>query len=120
MRQSIIVSLASLLFVTFVFTASAGIKERFAQRLPLINKMKAQGIIGEDNQGLLAPRGKLTPAQTKIINEENADRKKVYAMLARKNKIDAVTVGKLRAKQIAKKSKKGIYLQKADGSWYKK
>ena len=101
-------------------TLHAGIKERLLQRLPAINKMKEALLIGENNKGLLTIKGNVSSAQKKIVDEENADRKKIYAMVAKKTGVSVALVEKRRAEAIAKSSKKGIWLQKPDGSWYKK
>ena len=98
----------------------AGIKNRIAERLPVINKLKEALVIGEDNKGYLAVKGKISEADKKIVDAENADRKKIYKMLAEKTKVSVEKVQSRRAEQIARKSKKGIWLQKADGIWYKK
>ena len=110
---------AVLLFCTTGLTA--GIKDRFAKRLPLINKLKETLIVGENNKGYLEVRSnQIKPADKSVMEAENADRNKVYAMLATKTNVDIKVIEKRRAKQIAKKSKTGIWLQKEDGTWYKK
>ena len=118
MKKSCILTL--LLSLTCISTLNAGIKERLAQRLPAINKMKQALLIGENNQGYLEAKGTLTPAQKSIVNAENADRKKIYAMIAKKTGTSISLVQKRRAEIIAKNSKSGIWLQKPDGTWYKK
>ena len=114
----------SLLFCSLLIgianLADAGIKERLAKRLPAINKLKASGLVGENNKGFLEPREKLSASDKKVVEEENADRRKIYEMLAKKLGQSVMLVQKRRAAQIAKRSKAGIWLQKPDGSWYKK
>ena len=113
--------LTTVLCLVGIFSLNAGIKDRFAARLPKINKLKEALIIGENNKGYLEIRDKtISPDDKKIIEEENADRKKVYEMLARKTGVSMDIVEKRRALKIAEKSKKGIWLQKPDGTWYKK
>ena len=97
-----------------------GIKERLARRLPLINKMKAAGLIGENNKGYLAVRTKVSPEQQRIVKEENSDRKKIYELLAKKTGQSVDVIGRRRALAIAKKTKTGYWLQKEDGTWYRK
>ena len=110
---------AVLLFCTAGLTA--GIKDRFAKRLPLINKLKETLVVGENNKGYLEIKdAKIAATDKAIIDAENTDRNKVYAMLAAKTNVSLKVVEKRRAAQIAKKSKKGIWLQKEDGTWYKK
>lgn len=98
----------------------AGIKERLAERLPTINKLKEALVVGEDNKGYLSVKGKISDVDQKTVDAENADRKEIYEMLASKTGASIEKVQTRRAEQIAQKSKKGIWLQKADGSWYKK
>ena len=117
MKKSLILLVA--LFATTI-SLQAGIKERLAKRLPSINKLKEALVIGENNKGYLEVKGKITAADKKIIDEENSDRKKIYYMLAKRTGVTVDIVQKRRAEAIAKKSKKGIWLQKPDGSWYKK
>ena len=120
-----ILSLAALLVFCFSYasTLNAGlkdIKKRMQSRLPAIIKLKEAGLIGENNKGFLEARKKLTPAQKKIIDAENADRKTVYAMMAKQNGLSIEAVGKIRAKKIAETTAKGYWIQKPDGQWYQK
>jgi uncharacterized protein YdbL (DUF1318 family) len=119
--------IAKLMILTLVFSfaanvPAAGIKERMKARLPEIIKLKAQGIIGEDNKGFLAfvDSKQAKKEDKKIVDAENADRQKVYAAIAKQQKTTAELVGKLRAKQIAQKAAKGYFIQNAKGEWVKK
>lgn len=120
MRKLTISLLTLSLVAGFAIFADAGIKDRLAKRLPAINKLKATGLVGENNKGYLEAKGKLSPEDKKVIEEENADRKKIYAMLAKKTGQSVDLVRKRRAAQIIQRSKAGIWLQKPDGVWYKK
>ena len=99
--------------------SAAEIKERMKERLVKINDYKARGILGENNKGYLEARAKDADA-AKIANEENADRKTVYEEIGKKTKATVELVGKQRAEQIVKVSKKGYWLQDQDGKWYQK
>ena len=102
-------------------TADAeGIKARLAKRLPLINKLKAEGALGENCKAYLEARKEVSADVKKLIAEENADRKKIYAMLAKKTGQTVEIVAARRALAIAEKTKKGYWLQKKDGTWYRK
>jgi len=108
-------------FLITVISLNAGIKDRFADRLPKINKLKETLAIGENNKGYLEIKNdKISEEDKKVVEDENADRKKVYKMLAQKTGVNFELVEKRRAMKIAEKSKKGIWLQKANGVWYKK
>ena len=60
------------------------------------------------------------PAKENIVQDENNDRKEVYATIAAKQGVTADVVGKRRAEQIASKAAPGERLQNPSGQWYKK
>ena len=96
------------------------IKERMKKRLPLIEKLKKAGKVGENNRGYLHPMVKLSKKELELVKQENADRKYVYTYLAKKVHVPVEKVEKLRAEQIRKRAAPGIWLQAPDGKWYKK
>jgi len=119
---TIIAVLASIAAIPSVSNAgtAAELKARMKKRLPAINALKEKGLIGENNKGYLEARAKLSDADAKIVAEENADRKKIYAMLAKKLGQPIDVIGARRAVKIAEKSKSGLWVQKPDGQWIKK
>ncbi len=98
---------------------SASIKERMKARIPTIVALKNKGVIGENAQGFLEFRGKAHP-QEEVIVAENADRKKVYVLIAKKQNVSPELVGQRRAQQIMEKGKKGHWFQGENGQWLKK
>lgn len=116
--SSLFVIFACLLLVSGSFTSAASIKDRMAARIPTINSLKDQGVIGENNKGLLEFRG--AKKKENVVAEENSDRSKVYQAIGKKQGASADLVGERRAKKIAEIGKKGHWFQKPDGSWYKK
>ena len=98
---------------------AASLKERFIQRLPVIQELKQKGVVGENNQGFLAYRTN-DKAHQDVVDAENADRRKVYQAIAKQQKTTVEVVGQRRALQIAQKAKNGEWLQAADGKWYRK
>lgn len=96
------------------------IKARMEQRISAIDALKDRGLVGENNQGFLEPRGSLTPGDQKVVSDENADRRAVYAAIAAQTGASADDVGHRRAEQIAGASKAGVWIQAADGSWSQK
>lgn len=95
--------------------AKAGMRER----VPAIDKLKAAGAVGEANTGLLHVRtpGGETDA---IAAAENADRAVLFAELAKRNGGTPEAAGKEFARQLAKATKPGVWVQREDGGWYKK
>jgi len=99
--------------------ADQDIKARMKARLSLIASLKADGVIGENNGGFLEFRGKQRE-KADVVNEENNDRGIVYKAIAKQQGTTVEVVGKIRAKQIAKKAKPGEWLQSPEGEWYRK
>jgi uncharacterized protein YdbL (DUF1318 family) len=110
------------LLALFVRAESAELKERFLQRKPLLENMKGQGWIGENNLGFLSFRGAAGQSKenTQLVQAENDDRKTVYAEISVKVNTGVIEVGKRRAVQIAALASVGQWLQDADGNWYQK
>lgn len=109
------------MFVTTasVFGGEADIKARMEERLPVINDLKAGGIIGENNNGYLEflseERGR-----EEIVNSENMDRRKVYEAIARQHGSTTENVGKQRAGKIMQRAARGEWLQDDRGNWHQK
>ena len=97
------------------------IKQNMIKRLPRIQELKKDGLIGENQQGYLeAVQSNLPAADKELIEAENADRKSVYEAIARQQGTTAELVGKLRAKKIFEQAKSGEFLKQEDGTWKKK
>jgi uncharacterized protein len=97
----------------------AVVKARMEQRLPLIDELKAKGVVGENSRGMMELRGGNVEAGDAVA-AENRDRGIVYAEIARQTRTTVEQVARVRARQIAGASAPGVWLQKDDGSWYKK
>lgn len=95
------------------------VRARMAQRLPQIDALKQQGALGEDNRGYLSVRESKGDAGT-VAADENRDRGVVYGAIAKQTGSTSDAVGRARAKQIAAASAAGVWLQKEDGTWYRK
>lgn len=97
------------------------IKQNMIKRLPRIQELKKDGLIGENQQGYLeAVQSSLPAADKEVIEAENADRKAVYEAIARQQGTTAELVGKLRAKKIFEQAKSGEFLKQENGTWKKK
>ena len=97
----------------------AAVKQRVEARQSEVAALKTSGAIGENNRGLLEARGG-GGNSAKVIADENSDRAMLYAEAAKRTGVSAEEAGKARARQIAANSAPGIWLQREDGSWYKK
>ena len=95
------------------------IKERFLKRKPILNQLKMDGFIGENNQGYVEFRIP-NDEHTELVENENADRRLVYQRIAKRHGTDVEVVGRRRAVQIAKIARRGDWLQDEDGNWYRK
>jgi len=117
---SISLSLSVLLITgALAFAGSNEIKERIKARLPVIDALKADGIIGENNRGYLEFIKNNKPKEDVVISE-NQDRKKVYSAIAKQQGTTADLVGKRRAKQITERAKPGQWIQDGSGNWHQK
>ncbi|MBI2814438.1 MAG: DUF1318 domain-containing protein [Opitutae bacterium] len=103
--------------VTAFAENAADIRRRMEQRLPQIDALKAQEILGENNRGFLDERKAGSGA---LAAEENRDREAVYALIARETGATADAVGRARARQITANSKPGVWVQDESGAWRKK
>jgi hypothetical protein len=106
----------------FVLGATAfadDIKARMKNRLPVIKKLKTEGIVGEDKKGYLQFVGG-NKAKADVVAAENKDRKTVYTAIAKQQGTTAELVGKRRALQIAQKAAPGEWVQDAGGNWIQK
>lgn len=105
--------------VAFAGSSYAGdIMEKMQARLPVIKELKAKGVVGENNRGYVEFVG--VPAKENVVQDENNDRKEVYAAIAAKQGVTVEVVSKRRAEQIADKAVPGEWLQNPSGNWYKK
>lgn len=107
------------LIVTLASAFGADIKTRMKARLPTLNDLKAKGLIGENNAGLLEFR---TGAKTNadVVQAENGDRLKVYRAIAQQQGSSPEKVAQRRALQIRGRAAPGTWLQDDGGQWYRK
>ena len=115
--------LITFLFATSLtaFAADLGqVKAAMKERQPVIEALWAEGKIGENNQGYLEARTELSGGEQELVKAENADRKVVYTVIARSTQSTPKAVGVQRAIQISKRAAKGLWLEDAEGKWYRK
>lgn len=119
MRMGLLLTAAALLLIATGPAAAQGIKARMKARLPVIDALKARGIVGENNQGFLEFVGSARE-KADVVAAENKDRQTVYAAIGQKTGTRPALVGQRRAMQIAAQSRPGVKLQRPDGTWYTK
>jgi uncharacterized protein YdbL (DUF1318 family) len=114
-----LIALASILSIgaTPAFAQDkAELQKRFKQRDPEIRKLKAAGKVGETSDGYL---DFVEGGSSSVVDEENADRRTLYAMIAKEEGISAETVATRNAKRNFERAAKGEFL-KEGGKWKKK
>ena len=99
-------------------------------RLPAIDKYKASGVFGENNQAYLEIRSveavkdpKEREEAKRLMNEENADRGRQFAEEAKAKKMDPSQIPKIQenyAQTFRDRAKAGEWIQMPDGVWKKK
>jgi uncharacterized protein YdbL (DUF1318 family) len=111
-----------LFFITCSLQAKSlqSIKQDMTSRLPKITLLKAEGQVGENNQGYLELKGSLNSTQEKMVRDENKDRETVYNAIADKVKESPSKIGSKRANQIRDTSPKGFWIQMPNGTWIRK
>jgi uncharacterized protein len=93
------------------------IQERMRERLPQVDALKREQLVGENNRGFLEGRAQLSPDQQRIVRDENEDRRRVYEALAAQTRASAEQVGRVRAQQLAQRSAPGVLIQNERGDW---
>jgi uncharacterized protein YdbL (DUF1318 family) len=113
--------MALVMFAGLVFVAADGYGMDSKDRLAIIKGLKIKGIVGENNKGLLEFRTGDKSAAA-VVTEENTERSKAYADVAKKTGAgaSAADVGAQRAAQLAQGEAKGVWVQDAKGEWAKK
>lgn len=116
---SVFILFATLLVITTTFATASGIQDRMKARIPQLTELKNNSVIGENNQGYLEYlEGK--SGEEELVNAENADRKKVYTAIGKKQKAKAALVGERRANQLSQQGIKGHWYQDKAGKWSQK
>ena len=109
-----------LLPATSLFAAEAKkeeLQKRFKARYGQIQQLKKEGVIGETDEGFVDFVGEKKSAD--LVDQENADRKALYALIAKDTGESADTVARHNAQRNFDKAKSGEYLR-VDGKWKKK
>jgi uncharacterized protein YdbL (DUF1318 family) len=99
-------------------------------RVAAVNKWKASGALGENNQALLEVRSldgvsdlKARSEIQKLVRDENADREQLFREIATAKGVDAAQLPKIRetyAKTLRERAAPGEWVQAPDGTWSQK
>ncbi len=109
--------------------AIRALKDSMKNRFPSLKPYYDAGNIGETNKGLLEVRDETglnlqaKGALRNLVKDENADRMKLYAEVAKALNIEASQIEKIQkifAAEWDKAAVAGWWVQKEDGSWAKK
>lgn len=110
-------------FALLLGTAQAAsledLQKRFAERLPKLAKSKAEGKIGEVFNGYVeAVKG--DAGVSGLLDDENADRRALYEIVAKKQNISLAKVAELNGARNFRNAKPGEWLKGEDGKWTQK
>ena len=100
-----------------------GLKGNFKKRFSTVVALKKDGKIGETKAGALEavkPEYMKDKRVRRIVNAENADRRKLYVLLAKQKKTTPQMVAQRNARRNFSKAAKGEYLKQGDGNWNRK
>ena len=122
--KNVICMTVAALSLAFVGAARADdldkVKESMRARKDAVAALLATTNVGENNAGYLEKLKDISAKEAGTLADENADRKKVYAGIAKEQGSSEANVGKQRAKQIAERAPAGTMVQDAAGAWKKK
>jgi uncharacterized protein YdbL (DUF1318 family) len=123
LKSTLLVAIIALLLTPFVAMAQDSSKEelqkRFKERYPKIAELKKDGVVGETSNGYLDFVDKKDPKAADLVDQENADRKELYALIAKEKGVKPEVVATQNAKRNFERAKPGEFL-KEDGKWHKK
>jgi uncharacterized protein YdbL (DUF1318 family) len=103
--------------------AKEQIRGRMKERYPALLKAKTEGKIGETVAGLveiISEKDAKIETLKKLADDENADRKQLYAIIAGDTKTTPEAVGKQNALRLFEKAEGGEFFKGEDGKWKQK
>lgn len=114
-------AMLSLLLAPLAFGQdSAELQERMRERVPQVDALKRDQLVGENNKGFLEARGRLDSEQQQLVKAENDDRRQAYEAIAEQTGATPEQVGVVRARQLAARSARGVLVQNEQGEWRQK
>lgn len=101
-----------------------------AARVAQLDAFKNQGVIGENNQGLVEARNleslsdlKARAEVQRLVKAENADREELYKEIAAAEGVDLAQLPRIKetyAETLRANAKAGQWIQTSDGAWKQK
>jgi uncharacterized protein YdbL (DUF1318 family) len=85
-----------------------------------VDATKAQGLVGERQDGMLGIVSSATPDVTSLVDTVNAERLAKYEAIAAKNGTELDQVKSLAGQKLIQGAAAGEYIQNASGGWQKK
>lgn len=116
------IALTAALFLASTARADelSDLKSRFRDRDAQLTSLKHAGTLGETYQGFLeAPSGSAPGDAAKLLAAENADRKRLYVLIAQQQQSTPDVVATANAKRNFERAASGELLKYPDG-WHKK
>lgn len=97
------------------------LRQRFKQRFAAILKLKDAGRLGETSQGYLAvpPQGSLDNDSKALMEQENADRRRLYELIAAETGASPELVGQRNGQRNFDEASKGHWLRQGN-QWRQK
>lgn len=92
------------------------------QRYDMLQQMKAEGLIGESNQGYVSAIG-ASGAAASVVAAENADRQVIYSAIVEQNALGAAGMAQVQlafAEVQREKARPGDHIQLSSGQWTQK
>lgn len=125
MRTQITLSLMSLALVALTATTARAdemseLRARFQSRDAKVQSLKTAGTIGETSAGFVEVVKDAPREVQKLLEEENADRKKLYALIATRDGVTAEVVADRAARRNFGRAAAGEFLKYPDGQWRQK
>lgn len=101
-----------------------------ARRLAELNRLKASGVLGENNRALVEIRNldavadlRERAAAQRLVKEENADRETMFKEIAAATNVDLSQLPRIRstyAETLRQNAERGDWIQMPDGTWKQK
>lgn len=96
------------------------LQQKFEQRYPELRQFKKDGVIGETAEGFVAFVKGEDAAAASLVNDENADRRTLYKLIAQKEQTTEEKVAERNARRNFRNADKGEFLRDKSGQWSQK